>query len=157
MYSPDGHAIGGRALQVGEVVIVHITAKSKTDIGNGLIVDRIPAGLEIENLNIVQGEQADTVTIAGVNPGQVMSAPNIKHVEFRDDRFVAAVRFDSRFFFNRFNGNNGALHLFYRARVVTPGAFVAPPLYAEDMYRPNNFGLSGGGEIVTVIDGKNNQ
>jgi hypothetical protein len=152
MYSPDGHAIGGRPLRVGEIVIVHLTAKSKTDIGNGLIVDRIPAGLEIENLNIVQGEQMGAVMIAGVNPAEVMNRKNIKHVEFRDDRFVAAVRFDSNLYYNRFNGGNGAINLFYRARVVTPGEFIVPPLYAEDMYRPNIFGLAGGGETLTVAD-----
>jgi uncharacterized protein YfaS (alpha-2-macroglobulin family) len=56
------------------------------------------------------------------------------------------------FFANRFN-EQGALHLFYRARVVTPGTFDVPPLYAEDMYRPNIFGLTGVTETVTVVDG----
>jgi len=27
-----------------------------------------------------------------------------------------------------------------------------PPVYAEDMYRPNIFGLSGGSEMLTVVD-----
>jgi uncharacterized protein YfaS (alpha-2-macroglobulin family) len=35
---------------------------------------------------------------------------------------------------------------------VTPGEFIVPPLYAEDMYRPNTFGLTGGDETVTVVD-----
>jgi len=153
MYTPEGRAISGRPLQTGEIVIVHITARSKSEIGNGLIVDRIPAGIEIENLNIVKGEQMGTVTIAGMNPAEVMGNSHIKHVEFRDDRFVAAVRFDTSFYSNRFN-DTGTLNLFYRARVVTPGEFVAPPLYAEDMYRPNIFGLSGGGQTVTVLEGR---
>jgi uncharacterized protein YfaS (alpha-2-macroglobulin family) len=151
MFTPDGRAISGRQLQTGETIIVHITAKSKTEIGTGLIVDRIPAGLEIENLNLVKGEQMGTVTIAGMNPAEVMGNSHIKHVEFRDDRFVAAVRFDASFYQNRFN-DFGTLHLFYRARVVTPGEFVMPPLYAEDMYRPTIFGLTGGGEMLTVVD-----
>src|SRR5262245_27537917 len=67
-YTPDGQPIGNRPLKVGESILVRITARSKTVIGNGLIVDRIPAGLEIENLNIVQGEQAGAVTIDEVNP-----------------------------------------------------------------------------------------
>jgi hypothetical protein len=131
--------------------MVHITARSKGPIGNGLIVDRIPAGIEIENLNIVRGEQLGSVTFAGINPAEAMSNKNIKHVEFRDDRFVAAVRLDNSYFGYRVNDRN-TLHLFYRARVVTPGEFVMPPLYAEDMYRPNIFGLSGGTEMVTVMD-----
>ena len=141
MHTPDGTAISGRALKVGEVIVVRVTAKSKTPISTGMIVDRIPAGLEIENLNIVQGEQMGVVNIAGVNPAQAMSDQRIKHVEFRDDRFVAAVRLD-----------RNPLTLFYRARVVTPGKFVVPPLYAEDMYRPGLFGLAGGSDTVSVVD-----
>lgn len=151
MYTPDGRAVSGRPLQTGEIVIVHIAARARNDIGNGLIVDRIPAGLEIENLNIVRGEDIGTVTIAGMNPSEAMGNSHIKHVEFRDDRFVAAVRFDAGFYGNRFN-DIATLNLFYRARVVTPGEFTSPPLYAEDMYRPNIFGLSGGGETLTVVD-----
>jgi uncharacterized protein YfaS (alpha-2-macroglobulin family) len=141
LYAPDGSPVGARPLKVGETVIVHITAKSRTLIGTGMVVDRIPAGLEIENLNIVQGEQMGAVQIAKLNPAEAMNDARIKHVEFRDDRFVAAVRLD---------GN--VLNLFYRARVVTPGKFVVPPLYAEDMYRPDLFGLTGGSDTVTVVD-----
>jgi uncharacterized protein YfaS (alpha-2-macroglobulin family) len=86
-----------------------------------------------------------------VDPAQAMQDRHIKHIEFREDRFVAAVRFDSNpFVDSRFN--NRTLHLFYRARVVTPGEFIVPPLYAEDMYRPTTFGLTGGNEMVTVVD-----
>jgi len=153
IYTPDGHVVAGQPLKTGETVIVHITAKSKSEIGTGLIVDRIPAGLEIENLNIVSGEQLGTVTIAGINPAEAMANKQIKHVEFRDDRFVAAVRLDARYPSFRIN-DTGTLHLFYRARVVTPGEFIVPPIYAEDMYRPNIFGLSGGNEMLTVVDAR---
>ena len=102
-----------------------------------MVVDRIPAGLEIENLNLVQGESLGAVKINDINPADAMMDSHIKHVEFRDDRFVAAVKLDA-VYGNRFNGRDyGTLHLFYRARVVTPGQFIVPPLYAEDMYRPN--------------------
>jgi len=151
MYTADGRPISGRALEVGEVVLVHLTAGSKSDIGTGLIVDRIPAGLEIENLNIIQGEQLGTVLINGVDPAQAMRDPRIKHVEFRDDRFVAAVRLDNSYY-DRFNQRT--VQLFYRARVVTPGEFIVPPLYAEDMYRPNIFGLMGGNETITVVNAR---
>jgi uncharacterized protein YfaS (alpha-2-macroglobulin family) len=156
MYTADGHPIAGRPLRVGETVLVHIVARSKSEIGNGLIVDRIPAGLEIENLNLIRGEQTDLVLIDGINPGQVMNDSRIRHVEFRDDRFVAAVHFTPVGTYIRypFNRNDGALNLFYRARVVTPGDFVTPPLYAEDMYSPNISGLTGGTERINVTDGK---
>ncbi len=143
VHAADGTPIGNRSLKVGESVLVRITAKSTTPIGNGLVVDKIPAGLEIENLNIVQGEQMNVVKVGGIDPAAAMSDRRIKHVEFRDDRFVAAVRLDSQ-----------GVNLFYRARVVTPGKFVVPPLYAEDMYRPDLYGVHGGGESLTVVDAK---
>jgi uncharacterized protein YfaS (alpha-2-macroglobulin family) len=149
-FTPDGKPIGGRPLKVGESVLVRLTVQSRTPIGNGLVVDKIPAGLEIENLNLVRGEQLGGVTIDDVNPAAVMRDGHIKHVEFRDDRFVAAVRIDESYV-NRYI-NRGVLTLFYRARVVTPGEFIVPALYAEDMYRPNIFGLAGGSEKLTIVD-----
>ncbi len=71
-----------------------------------------------------------------------MTDRRIRHVEWRDDRFVAAARLD----------DYRELNLFYRARVVTPGRFVMPPVYAEDMYRPEVFGLTVGGDVLTVVE-----
>jgi uncharacterized protein YfaS (alpha-2-macroglobulin family) len=142
LFEADGKPLKNRALRVGESVIVRINVVNLRGwINNGMVVDRIPAGLEIENLNIVQGEGMASVTIDGVNPAIAMRDQRIKHVEFRDDRFVVAGRLE------------GTMNLFYRARVVTPGKFVIPSVYAEDMYRPDVYGLAGGGGILTVVDG----
>ena len=46
------------------------------------------------------------------------------------------------------------MNFFYRVRVVTPGRFVVPPTYAEDMYQPMIYGLSNGGEPITISDGQ---
>ena len=138
-FQADGHPLAQRALKVGESVLVRLTVKTHYSIANGLVVDRIPAGLEIENLNITQGESMSSIQIDNVDPAKAMGDPRIKHVEFRDDRFAAAVRLD-----------HNPMTLFYRARVVTPGSFVIPPAYAEDMYRPDTFGLSASGETLTV-------
>jgi len=154
IYTADGHPLAGRTLRVGDTVLVKLTVRSRTAMSTGMVVDRIPAGLEIENLNLVQGESLGSVTIDGINPADAMMDNHIKHIEFRDDRFVAAVRLEAGYG-NRFGGRDyGTLRLFYRARVVTPGEFIVPPLYAEDMYRPNIFGLYGGGETITVVDAK---
>jgi alpha-2-macroglobulin len=142
LYDGDGKPVGKRPLRVGESVLVRIQVKPKILVGNGLVVDHIPAGLEIENLNIVQGEKLGSISIAGIDPADAMADRRIQHVEFRDDRFVAAVRLQ------------GEINLFYRARVVTPGKFIFPPLYAEDMYRPDTYGLAEGEGSLTVIDGK---
>jgi len=143
LYTPDGASIGDRALKTGETVMVHVAVRSRARIANGLVVDRIPAGLEIENLNIVQGEGMPALKVANVDVNAAGTDKRVKHREFRDDRFVAAVNLD---------GN--PVNLFYRARVVTPGRYTVPPLYAEDMYRPDIYGIAGGNETMTVIDVK---
>jgi uncharacterized protein YfaS (alpha-2-macroglobulin family) len=140
MYAADGSALGNRSLRVGEAVIVQIVVKPKGRIANGLIVDRIPAGLEIENLNIVQGERMSALKIDGTDVADAMANPRIQHVEFRDDRFVAAAKLE------------GTTKLYYRARVVTPGRFVVPPVYADDMYRPQLFGITESGESLTIVE-----
>jgi alpha-2-macroglobulin len=142
LYTPEGTPIGKRTLKVGETVVVRVEASSNVNIANGLVVDRIPAGLEIENRNLVQGETMGGAKYDTIDPVQAMSDRRIQHVEYRDDRFVAAVRFE---------GYNNKLNLFYRAKVVTPGRFVVPPLHSEDMYRPEIFGLTGV-DAVTVVD-----
>lgn len=142
LFEADGKPLKNRTLKVGESVIVRINVNPRSWVNTGMVVDHIPAGLEIENLNIAQGEGMASTTINNVNPAAAMQDPRIQHVEFRDDRFVVAARL------------HGKLSLFYRARVVTPGKFVFPPLYAEDMYRPDVYGLATGDATLTVSDGK---
>lgn len=142
LFDSQGKPLGERPLRVGESVLLRVQVKPKVHIANALVVDRIPAGLEIENLNLVQGEAMGSVTIEGIDPAAAMADRRIQHVEFRDDRFAAALRLD------------GPIQLFYRARVVTPGKFVVPPVFAEDMYRPDTYGLADGGRSLTVVDGK---
>ncbi|HPT50782.1 MAG TPA: MG2 domain-containing protein [Accumulibacter sp.] len=140
-FTADGKPLGNRPLRVGETAIVRVEVVSNGRFANGLVVDYVPAGVEIENANIVQGEQS-AITVEGVDPRQAMQNSDIRHVEFRDDRFVVAARL------------SGKMPFFYRVRVVTPGRFVVPPTYAEDMYQPQIFGLAGGNEVLTISDGK---
>ena len=140
-YSADGQPLGNRTLRVGETVLVRVNVKTAGRYANGLVVDYLPAGLEIENANLLQGEQLQ-VAIAGIDPRQAMQDSRIQHVEFRDDRFVVAARLANE------------MNFFYRARVVTPGRFIVPPTYAEDMYQPQIYGLAGGGDTLTIADGQ---
>jgi len=142
LFDGNGKPLQGRSLKVGDSVLVRLQVNPRSWVTTGMVVDKIPAGLEIENLNIAQGEGMDSVAIDNVNPGDAMKDPRIQHVEFRDDRFVAAARL------------HGRLSLFYRARVVTPGQYVFPPVYAEDMYRPDVYGLSADETMLTVTDSR---
>jgi uncharacterized protein YfaS (alpha-2-macroglobulin family) len=94
-FTADGQPLGNRPLRVGETAIVRLQVKTAGRHANGLVVDHLPAGLEIENANIVQGEQS-VVTVDGIDPRQAMQNSNIRHVEFRDDRFVVAARLAGR-------------------------------------------------------------
>ncbi|MEX3957198.1 MG2 domain-containing protein [Trinickia sp. EG282A] len=138
----DGSALGGAPLKVGDTVLVHLRANSvNTVTGSALVVDRIPAGLEIENQNLVKGEDGEGIKVGDVDVSEAMQSEKIQHVEFRDDRFVAAVKLGW-----------GGLDLFYRARVVTPGRYAVPPAIVEDMYRPQYFGVLDTQSTMTIVD-----
>ena len=140
-YTADGQSLGNRALRVGESLVVRLNVKTRGSVVNGLLVDYVPAGVEIENANLAQGEQ-NALLVDGVEIRSAMQDSRIKHTEFRDDRFVVAARLE------------GQNDFFYRVRVVTPGKFVVPPTYVEDMYQPMVYGLAGGGETINVGEGK---
>lgn len=55
-----------------------------------------------------------------------MQNASLQHQEFRDDRYVAALKLDGY----------GSTHLLYLARAVTPGTYKVPPPQVESMYRP---------------------
>jgi len=70
------------------VVVVSMTGQDKG--GRVLLVDRLPAGLEIENPRLVDG--GDTKALAWLK-ALTANTPRPEHTEFRDDRFVAAFNY----------------------------------------------------------------
>ncbi|MCL2656381.1 MAG: alpha-2-macroglobulin family protein [Betaproteobacteria bacterium] len=139
-FEPDGSRWNGRPLKTGDMLIVRLTAVPKRPLDQGLIVDHVPAGFEIENLNLSQGPHAEEFTIGNVNVAQAMQDPRIRHREFRDDRFVVAAELKS------------PMTVFYMLRAVTPGRYVVPAPFAEDMYRPELRGIGVQPQPVTVVD-----
>jgi uncharacterized protein YfaS (alpha-2-macroglobulin family) len=139
-FETDGARYAGRPLRVGEMLIVLLQAKSRRRIEDGLIIDRIPSGFEVENLNLSQGPRAQEFTIGGVDVAKALADSRIKHREYRDDRYVAAARLD------------GDLNVVYLARVVTPGRFAVPAPFAEDMYQPEIRGVGATGSPITIVD-----
>ncbi len=57
--------------------------------------------------------------------------------EFRDDHFGAA--------FERKSGDPSVFTVAYVVRAVSPGRYVHPQAYVEDMYRPDRFGRTATG------------
>jgi len=89
------------------------------------VVDYLPGGLEAENLNLVDRRLLESLTIEGVPMSERYGA-DIRHEEYRDDRYVAVLRM--------WEGQTA--QLYYLVRAVSPGGFTVPPPQAEDMYRP---------------------
>lgn len=124
----DGRPLDLQHLDSGELVLVHLAIRAKQRVPDALVVDLLPAGLELENQNLAQS--AASLDDAGSNVkewSQAMQNARIKHQEFRGDRYVAAVDVDGY----------DTTHLLYLARAVTPGSYRVPPPQVESMYRPS--------------------
>lgn len=146
-------AAGGTAtLAQNDRLVVVVKVETKETGGRVLLVDRLPAGLEIENPRLVQsGDVKSLAWLAGtITP---------EHAEFRDDRFVAA--------FNLFTATkpangpdtsapaNGEVPsrtaaAAYIVRAVTPGSFVHPAATVEDMYRPDRYARTAAGKLTVT-------
>ncbi|MGO2488403.1 MAG: alpha-2-macroglobulin family protein, partial [Pseudomonas taetrolens] len=124
----DGEPLNLDTLKSGDLVLVHLAVKAKERVPDALVVDLLPAGLELENQNL--GQSAASLENASSQVKQwreSMQNASIQHQEFRDDRYVAALNLDG----------NGTSHLLYLARAVTPGTYRVPPPQVESMYRPD--------------------
>ncbi|MBO9355517.1 alpha-2-macroglobulin family protein [Bordetella petrii] len=137
-YTPDGKPWDGGVLRTGDLLVVKLRVSADQILPDALVVDRVPAGFEVENLNLSQSPDMQDWQIGGTRVADALANPAIKHREFRDDRYVAAVALD-----------RSAVEVFYMARVVTPGRYAVPSSVAEDMYRPE---LRGVGERWSPIE-----
>jgi uncharacterized protein YfaS (alpha-2-macroglobulin family) len=124
-WNPDGTAWKGGDLKEGQVLVVELKVETSVSMPDALLVDLLPAGLEVENLNLTPPEQWADIAVDGVSLDDRGSAATLVHEEYRDDRYVAALKLEG-----------GAAKLFYLVRAVTPGNYVVPPPQLEDMYRP---------------------
>jgi len=84
-----------------------------------LVTDLLPGGFEIDNPSLVSSAQLANFSW--------LAQTDAAHLEFRDDRFVAA-----------FNPNEDSrdIMLAYVVRAVTPGVYAHPAASVQDMYRP---------------------
>ena len=83
-----------------------------------MVNDPLPAGFEIDNPNLLQGGDIDTL--------DWLKTVRAENAEFRSDRFLAAVDWRS----------DEPFRLAYIVRAVSPGQFHHPAALVEDMYRP---------------------
>lgn len=114
-------------LKSGELVMVWLDVWADKNVPDALVVDLLPAGLELENQNLSESSaslsDSDSQVQGLLNQ---MQQADIQHMEFRDDRFVAAVPLNE--------GQHTTL--VYLARAVTPGTYNVPVSQVESMYVP---------------------
>ena len=115
-----GNPVDLTALAQNDVVTAVITVEVMDEAARQLlVVDRLPAGLELENAAIGGLGEDDA-------PEWLPAQRDTRYRELRDDRYIAAVDVYERETF----------HLVYRLRAVTPGTFTVPAVFVEDMYQP---------------------
>ncbi|NQY48947.1 MAG: alpha-2-macroglobulin family protein [Colwellia sp.] len=126
-YDSKGQQIDASKLKVGDMVLVAIRVYSERRSPDLLVVDLLPAGLELENQNLSHAIKLDSIIFDGKPASEWQKKTNILHQEFRDDRYVAAIDV----------GYRGTSYLFYLARAVTPGKYLVPAPLVENMYQPD--------------------
>lgn len=112
-------------------VVLKIT-EAKPERGHIMVADYLPAGLEIDNPRLVSS--GDSGTLDWIEDGE-----EPEHTEFRDDRFTAAIE--------RASDDQSVFTVAYIVRAVSPGKYVLPQAYVEDMYNPSRYGRTGTGSV----------
>ena len=141
-YTTDGKEWKGGTLKEGEALIVRVGITANVAMPDALFTDLLPAGLEIENFNLGDAKQWAEVVVDGIAISDRGSAADVKHEEFRDDRYVAALKLD----------RGDTAKVFYLVRAVTPGTYTVPPSLVEDMYRPDIRGVGKASpSTITVV------
>ncbi|WP_460448547.1 alpha-2-macroglobulin family protein [Alsobacter sp. SYSU BS001988] len=132
-YKLDGTKVEPATLRQNDrlVVVLKVT-EPEAKYARLLLVDMLPAGLEIDNPKLVDGDALQGLSWLKRDVEPAAS-------EYRDDRFAAAI--------DRSPDQLAVFSLAYMARAVSPGRFVHPPATVEDMYRPDRFGRTAHGSL----------
>jgi len=125
-FNSDGQQLDPAKVKVGDLVVVRLNVSSESAIPDALLVEMLPAGFELENPALGNSIKLEELAIEGKPAWQSEWNDYLKHQEFRDDRYTAALDLSE--------GSNQ--QLVYLMRAVTPGRYQVPPTQVEDMYRP---------------------
>jgi len=137
---PIGTALQNMQFKSGDRLLVELTFTADKRMPNGLIVDLLPACLELEDPNLAGSMVIDEIKVDKKTVRQWHREFNTRHTEYRDDRFVAALNIPAQL----------DLRIFYPVRVVTPGDYLVPPPMAEDMYKPYIRGIGDDPTLMQV-------
>jgi uncharacterized protein YfaS (alpha-2-macroglobulin family) len=145
-YTLDGKPFRGGQLREGDTLLARLTVGADENVPDALITDLVPGGLEIENLGLGDRGTLEQLVIDGQALSERHWSAEKQHEEFRDDRYTAAVKL--------WAGQTATLY--YLVRAVSPGRYVVPPPFVEDMYRPElrSIGPTTPAELEVVSAGR---
>jgi uncharacterized protein YfaS (alpha-2-macroglobulin family) len=136
--SPGGDPVDVSQVASGDRMVIELAFEAQKRAPDGLLVDLLPACLELEDPSLSGSMVIDDIRVDQQPIVFWHKQLDLRHTEYRDDRFVAAVNIPEK----------TRLRIFYPVRVVTPGEFLVPPPLAEDMYKPF---IRGIGETPPLI------
>ncbi|WP_270687096.1 alpha-2-macroglobulin family protein [Aeromonas sp. D3] len=125
-FNADGKRFDPAKVKVSDLVVVRLNVSSEQTVPDALLVEMLPAGFELENPALGTSIKLEELSIEGKPAWQSEWNDYLKHQEFRDDRYTAALDLSE----------GGNQQLVYLMRAVTPGRYQVPPTQVEDMYRP---------------------
>ena len=136
VYDLDGNPVDPAAVPVNTRLAVVVTVRALSDQpGRLMVVDRLPAGLVIDNPRLVRSGD-----LGGLSFLSTVDQP--EHSAFYTDRFEVAV--------NQTRWSGKELSFAYLARAATPGDYAHPPASVEDMYRPDRRAITSTGRFVVL-------
>ena len=134
-FTLDGRTPDLSAIKQHDLLVVVIEGRSLNNIDHeGLIVDLLPAGFEIENAAIGGFEGQDTLKF-------IPRKSHFLYEAARDDRYVAAMDL------GRYNRKFATSYI---VRAVTPGTYSLPAVFVEDMYKPQYHARGAVGSVTIV-------
>ena len=105
-----------------------------------MVIDLLPAGLEIENSDFDNSVNLRELKIDGRPISDHIDSYKIDYQGYLDDRYLASISV------NKYNETQ----LFYQVQVVTPGVFKHPPVMAQAMYRDDIQAVGQSSSDITV-------
>lgn len=129
---PEGNPMSKTpTLRLGEVLYVELMVRNESPerVSNLALVDRVPAGWEIENPRLGRDGSVDWFDEENAWPAE--------HLNLRDDRLELFGHLDPR----------ESRRVLYAVRAVTAGDFELPPADVEAMYDPELWSRVHGGRL----------
>ena len=136
VFGPDGKLVDLSKIHQTDLLVVVLKGVRKNGAvpARALVVDLLPAGLEIQNANALGGDSTGGYS-------WLKNLSSADYTEARDDRYIAAIDLP---------GGTSEFTLAYVVRAVTPGVYKYPALDVEDMYEPETYGRTAMGKLTVL-------